>query len=126
MTRDILALLPYDDVKFKFVSNHYDVHLEGTCVFENQLCLFKTIDRGWNKEKDEWYELFVEIHRLNWLEKIKWIWKQWLFERCVGHHWSYSGKIRGDHFHYRRPKWLYVKLFNWYYKRNMKNDIQRI
>ena len=105
MEREPIKTLPYNEVKFKFVSNHYDVHLNGSCLYENSICEFES-DEQW-----------VKIYKLNWIEKLKWIWKQWLFEKCVGYHWSYrNGKI-GKGFYYRKPKWLYVWIFNRYYGR---------
>ena len=70
----------------------------------------------WDEDKEEWEEQIVKIYKLNWINKLKWIWKQWLFEKCVGYHCSYkNGKIEKS-FYYRKPKWLYVWIFNKYYR----------
>ncbi len=114
----LITTLPYSKTKFKFAANHYDLHLNGTCIYENKLCEFKTIVGDWNEEKDEWDESFCEIYTLTFFEKIEWIWRQWCFETCVGHHWSYKDGKRGASFSYRNPKWLYELLFKLYF--NMK------
>ena len=117
MEREPIKTLPYNEVKFKFISNHYDVHLNGSCLYENSICEFKSEYPNYNEETDDWDEQWVNIYKLNWREKLKWIWKQWLFEKCVGYHWSYRNGKRGKGFYYRKPKWFYVWIFNLYYGR---------
>lgn len=111
-----LLKIPYENVDFKFISSHYDVHLKGTCIYNNELCEFNNEYPEYDENTDDYKDMFVEIYKLNWISKIKWYWKQWLFEQCVGYHWSYPFRKYGFSFYYRKPKWLYVKLFNWYYK----------
>lgn len=117
MEREPIKTLPYNEVKFKFISDHYDVHLNGSCLYENSICEFRHGYRDYGEENDQWYGQCVEIYELNWGEKLKWIWKQWLFEKCVGYHCSYRNGKRGKDFYYRKPKWLYVWIFNRYYGR---------
>ena len=117
MELEPIKILPYDKVQFKFITNHYDVHLNGSCLYENSICEFKSEYPNYNEETDEWDEQWVKIYKLNWIEKLKWVWKQWLFEKCVGYHWSYRNGKRGKSFYYRKPKWLYVWIFNRYYGR---------
>ena len=62
-------------------------------------------------------EIRLIENKLDFISKLKWYWKQWKFERCVGYHWTYPNRKRGKGFYYRNPKWLYVWLFNRYYKR---------
>lgn len=115
MIRKILIFLPYSKMDFKFISNHYDIHLEGSCIYENKLCEFKTFPGYWDKDNDDCYESFCEIYKLNLFEKIEWLWKQWLFEKCIGYHYSYKNNKKLGNFYYRTPKWFYNMIFNLYY-----------
>ena len=112
MERELITTLPYEQVNFKFVSNHYDIHLNGTCMYNGELCDFETDEQDYNNEK----ELTTRIYKLDFNGKIKRLWEQWVFEQCVGFHWSYDNGEKGKSFSYRRPKWLYKLLFSWYYK----------
>ena len=112
----LLAKIPYSEVKFRWVANHWDLHLQGTCVYENKLCMFQTEEPDYDEEKDEWETPYSEIYELSWLEKLQWIKNQWLFEKCVGYHWTYPIRKEKRGFYYRKPQWLYKKLFNIYYK----------
>jgi hypothetical protein len=38
------ALLPYDELTFVWVREHYDVHLAGLCRFKGKLCRFATLN----------------------------------------------------------------------------------
>ncbi len=115
-----IALVPYRDIKFRYVSDHYDVHLNGTCIYNNSLCEFENDypEPIYNEETDDYDdpEMIVRVYRLSLNQKIKWLYRQWLFEKCVGYHWSYKNGKRGKYFHYRNPKWLYAFIFGAYYK----------
>ena len=108
----LIATIPYDDVKFIWVNNHYDVHLSGLCKMGNTLFYFKTIDYYGDDDLD----LKCEIYMLSFLEEMKWRLRKFLFEQMVGYHWSYDKKTSKPRFYYRKPQWLYVMLFNLYYK----------
>ena len=116
----VIAIIKYSEVKFRFISNHYDEHLNGSCIYNNELCEFQTISGDYNETTDTWSDSVCKIYKLTYKEKLKWLFKQWLFEKCVGYHWSYSGKSKKDSFYYRNPKWLYTFLFNWYYEKGHK------
>jgi hypothetical protein len=103
-----IATLSYDDIDFVWVNNHYDVHISGLCRLGFSLFYFKTI----NHDSDE--ELMCEVYMLSTTEDIKWRLKKFFFERMVGYHWSYP-KRKNSHFHYRKPEWLYKRLFWLYY-----------
>jgi hypothetical protein len=107
-----IATLPYDELDFVWVNNHYDVHLSGLCRLGFTLFYFKT-----NHEDlyDEDKELTCEVYMLSWTEEIKWKLKKFLFEQMVGYHWSYPQR-KNERFHYRKPEWLYKILFKLYYK----------
>jgi hypothetical protein len=62
--------------------------------------------------------MFVKIYKLDFINKLKWRWQQWKFEKCIGYHWTYPYRKNGERpFRYRNPKWFYVWLFNRYYGR---------
>ena len=103
--RDEKNIIRYNDVDFKWISNHYDMHLNGTCIFNMELCEFKT-----GIGDDE----MVEIIKLGFGQKLWWRYRQWKFEKCVGYHWTIGSKNKN--FYYRKPVWFYKFLFKIYYK----------
>jgi hypothetical protein len=112
---ELITTIPYEEVEFNFITNHYDVHLHGTCIYKGDLCEFYTHEH-YSYEEDKMIET-VSIYKLTFLEKMRWELKQMLFELCVGNHWSYvNGKPKG-HYHERKPKWLYSLLFQIYYRK---------
>ena len=111
MKRVLIKTLPYEKIDFRWINKHYDVHLNGSCMFNGSLHEFE------NDYPEENEEMFVRIYKLDWLSKLKWYWKQFKFEKCVGYHWTYNKGKRNKGFYYRKPKWLFVRLFNWYYKK---------
>lgn len=117
MKRELIKTIPYNEVKFKWISNHYDVHLNGSCIFNGKLCEFENKLPGYNEDTDEWDEMFVKIYKLDFISKIKLYWRQWLFEKCVGYQWTYPQRKQCKGFYYRKPEWLYKWLFKWYYRR---------
>ncbi len=63
MRKNIISKIkPYGYVEFKFITDHYDVHLSGTCFFDNELYEFETIYPIPNDEMD----LYVKLYKLNW------------------------------------------------------------
>ena len=107
-----ITILPYEEVEFKWVSSHYDFHLEGTCIYRNNLCRFAT-------EVVEVVEgleivglLKVKIYPLNLIEKFKWRWRQMAFEQCIGYHWTYP---LNREYTPKKPKWFFNLVFNAYY-----------
>ena len=117
MKKELIETLPYDEVNFRWISNHYDVHLNGTCIFNGKLCEFENEYPDFDEETEEYEEMFVKIYKLNLIDKIKWRWKQWKFEKIIGYHWTYPQRKQGKGFYCRKPKWLYTWLFNLYYSR---------
>ena len=111
-----LKTIPYCEVNFRFISNHYDLHIEGTCLYENEICYFFTHLPDYDEENDCWKEAFTMIYKLTTYEKVKWLLKQWLFEKCVGCHCSYKNNDLRGYFYYRKPEWLYKFLFSSYYR----------
>lgn len=115
--KKLIASIPYENVKFRWVSNHYDVHLHGTCTYEGDLCEFEHTYPEYDEENDSWIEEGVRIYKLGFLEKLRWRRRQFLFEQCVGYHWTYNDGKRMNYFYYRNPLWLYQWLFKIYYKK---------
>jgi hypothetical protein len=113
----LINTIPYNQTQFKFVSNHYDLHLEGLCTYKGETCYFQTLQGNWNEENDEWDQSFCEIYKLSIGEKWKWFWRKKKFEWMVGYHWSYPQRKQGKFFYYRKPTWLYRRLFRLFYKR---------
>jgi len=130
----LIATIPYDDVNFRWVSNHWDIHLNGICEYQNQICEFKTIqgeghwtyildEKGEEVEEDEYVETIptvCEIYELTEKEKKERLSRQRKFEICVGYHWTYPYRKTGERpFRIRNPKWFYRLLFNLYYFKQM-------
>lgn len=117
MKRELAAKISYDNVDFRFISDHYDVHLSGTCIYNDALHDFENDYPSYNEEKDEYEDMSVRIYSLDFYTRLKRYWKQWLFEQYVGYHWTYPyRKNRSRPFKYRNPKWFYTMLFKWFYK----------
>jgi hypothetical protein len=110
---ELITTIPYDEVDFNFISSHYDIHLHGTCIYKSDLCVFYT-HREYDDDMDDFIDT-VSIYKLTFIEKLRWELKQYMFELCVGPHWSYiNGKPKGK-YGTREPKWLYELLFKMYY-----------
>ena len=112
-----IITIPYSETDFLWISNHWDLHLEGLCKYKNKIHKFKTLEGEWNEDLNDWNESFCEIYKLNFIEKINLLWIKKKFEWFVGYHWTYPHRKNGYSFHYRKPKFIFVWLFNLYYKR---------
>lgn len=83
-----MTRVKYEDMRFVFVSDYYDLPLRGTCRIrtccsDNDLGEFRIREECVEEILgDIWYECF-ELTRL---EKIAWKIRQRLFEVCVGRH----------------------------------------
>jgi len=104
-----IATLPYDEIDFVWISNHYDVHLSGLCRMGNTLFWFET------KIEGDYEKITCDIYMLSFWEEVKFRLRKFLFEQMVGYHWSYP-KTKSKGFYYRKPEWLYKRLFKLYYK----------
>lgn len=93
-----IANIPYSKTDFKFVQNHYDLHLSGTCIYNNKLHIFKTINWDYDDEDDENYNPTCDIYELTLKERIKYCYMQKKFEWMVGYHWSYLNKKKNIKF----------------------------
>jgi hypothetical protein len=117
MKRELVKTLPYNEVQFRWILSHYDVHLKGTCIYNNELCEFENNYPKYNEEIDDWDEMFVNIYKIDFITKLKWYWRQWKFEKLVGYYSTYPYRKQSKGFYYRKPKWLYIWFFNKYFKR---------
>ena len=101
-----MIVIPYSDLKenLVFVSDYYDIPLNGLCKYNGQLVKFHKIPC-----KYDVYEIIPLSYKQKIFEKIN----QWLFEICVGTHWSYkNGKTVGS-FNGFTPM---TKLYYWFKK----------
>jgi len=94
------------DVKYRWISNYYDCPLEGTCYYMGILFYFK---RSEPIGDDYDFPDTLELTELGTIGSLKWKWKQWRFEQCVGSHWSNYPYKRNSKL---KPDWLR----NIYYK----------
>lgn len=95
--------LPRKALRIVYVSSYYDYPLVGTCRVRGVFCKFTVIGCTGKRYR---------IHRLTWIEKIQWRWRQRLFEACVGTHWTYPKRTN---FVQRRPFWFWRLVTNLYY-----------
>lgn len=109
------AEVPYDQVEWVWISNHYDIHLDGLCRFEGELSRFET----WESDSDN---PVCRIFRLSALQKVSWLLQKKLFEICIGRHWTYPDRKQGARFH--MGGWSGKALFTAYYA--CKKTIRRV
>lgn len=116
----LLKKISYEDVNFKWIEDHYDYHSTGTCIYNNELCVFLT-DSSEHEKKDN-YELSCNIYKLNLFEKIKCIFSQKIFEWMVGYHWT-CPKMKN--YYIRKPEFIFNLLTCLYYKLPTIIDFQK-
>jgi len=87
--------IPYEDMNFVWIKNHWDIHLEGLCKYKHELSYFR-IDS--NYDGDHSKPFFYNIYELSFIEKLKWLFRKKAFEICVGYHWTYKKGKRSAHF----------------------------
>jgi hypothetical protein len=98
------------DLNPVWVSSFWDFPREGLCIFGNKLCRFRCVFN--EKSEPQGYEVFA----LSRLEKMLWLWRKREFEICVGYHWTYPNRVRGERFRPRNPRWLHFLLFALHYR----------
>jgi hypothetical protein len=110
--RCYIAKVPSNEIKFKWICDHYDIHLHGTCYYNNEVCEFKVDDNN-----DDIYR----IYKLNHRGKIRWWLRQKMFEFMIGYSWTYKkGKRLWNTGHDKRPEWLrrvFHKVYYWEFSR---------
>lgn len=98
--------IPYEDMKFVWIASFWDGPIEGLCKFDGQVMHFR--EAGANGT--------YRVSPLTPIRKARWLLRKFLFELCVGKHYSYPHRTNGVHFHWRRPIRLHKALFSAYYK----------
>ena len=95
------------EVMYRFITNYYDLPLEGSCYYDGKLYHFKRSDEV---DDDGWLTDNLNLYPLSRYQQLKWKVRQWLFEFFVGHHWSWYAKKGNSKL---KPAWLryiYYKL----------------
>jgi hypothetical protein len=105
--------VPYTDVDWVWISNHYDIHLTGLARHDGELMRFKTPQFYWAARRTR--PIMVRLFRLSPVEKLRAHLNKWAFEVCVGRHWTYPYRQQGKSFRYRRPQWFGKFLYDLYY-----------
>ena len=100
----LLAEIPYEDVDFVYVTDHWDIHVEGLCLFTGALCLFRGLV-GVEAET-------LSIYSLGRIEKARLLMGKYLFEFFIGTHWTYPLKP----YKRRAPTFFWALMFRFYYK----------
>jgi len=117
MIQGKMHYLPYDDVKFVFVLDYYDLPLKATCRYQGRLCL--AVLEDWQADDANYF-----VYELDWKEKLKYKYLQRKWEFISGTDWSRSEAwIIND----RLPKWFTKRLWRFYFdlQRKKINDKRR-
>jgi hypothetical protein len=102
-------IVDHRDMKYLFVTNHYDIHLNGLCYVDNQLCKFQLFS-DWEDDDSKYL-----VTPLSSIEKIKALWSKKKFEICIGYHWTYPNRLNGEVFYTKTPQWFWKIVFKMYY-----------
>lgn len=101
--------VPYNQVDWVWVSDHYDLHLSGLARHDGVLMRFQTPQFYWCNRRVLTPQ--VRMFRMSFAEKCRWLARKRWFEFCVGRNWTYPDRRLGQRT--RRPRWLcdlYYKL----------------
>lgn len=102
-------LVPYEKMNFVWITNHYDFHLSGLCRHAGALCRFK-LESDWEEPV-----IIYRVTRLDPLQRTGSLIHKWLFEACVGRHWTYPDRKCGERYGSRKPAWLHKLLSRSYF-----------
>ena len=111
MSRKLIKLIPYNQVQFKWVENNdifSNKHLNGTCIYKGRLHEFE------NEDPYDEFDSSVSIYRISIIDKLKWIWKQWIYEVCIGNYFTYkNGKPYEGAYFGRKKRFdiLFLKIY---------------
>ena len=117
-----MGIVPYEEVKFSWITDHYDIHLTGFCVYEGKRCKFTTMNYEYTEENNSPL-LLCKIEHLSKFEIFVSNIDQTLFELLVSKRWSYKdGKIIS--FVPNRYYWLTGNIY--YYGKDYLMKIRNI
>jgi hypothetical protein len=95
---------PAEHMNWLWISNYYDIPLDGLCIVNKVVCIFKIRD---SHRANIRYEVFIPS---GW-ERTTWLLRKKLFEICVGEHWTYPHRAEGVRYkHGRTVTKLYYKF----------------
>ena len=109
----IVCTVPYAEMQWVWITDYYDVPLQGLCRYHGRLYRFEAAN-----EEGEMYR----VYSLTRPERCRWMARKWLFELAIGRHWSYPAREQGVRFRWRRPVWLWRYVFRAYYWGGKKRD----
>lgn len=114
---NLVAVIPYGEIRFRYINNHHDIHLGGLCYYNETIHYFKCDYPNYNDDTEEYDVVYGKIYSLTFRDKAKLLFRQYMFELCIGDHYSYDrkGNRKSHSLRQRKPKWLYNFLFNLYY-----------
>jgi hypothetical protein len=95
------------EVIYRFITNYYDLPLEGSCYYDGKLYHFKRSDEV---DEDGWLTDNLNLYPLNRYQQFKWKLRQSLFESFVGEHWSWYARKRNSKLKPAWMRWVYYKL----------------
>lgn len=103
----------YNDMKFKWANVFLnDVPVRGVCYYKGRVCMFGTVDYLADP-------VLFHVYHLSFWEKARWLFRQMMFEICVGDHFTYPfAKSYGVPHPTRWARFL----LRWYYRLGI-NDL---
>jgi hypothetical protein len=135
------TIIPYEETQFVFVTNHWDIHLKGYCIYEGKWAIFEAHDdtdyeemsanckycSGRSTDDDDcdcenYTDVICFITPLTLRERTRARLHKWWFEFCVGSGWSFTlGK---------KNIWKYksmrLRLFYYFLKNPTKHRFKEI
>lgn len=103
-------LVNRDEFEIVFVTNYWDLPLDGLCKYKGELYKFKIT--WYDEEPTERYVL----EPLSIQEKLFEIFRKKMFEWMVGYHWTYINGKRNSTIQLkpRWLRWLYYNCVKWW------------
>lgn len=102
----LVTKITYEQLYVVFVTNFYDIPLEGLCMWKGKLERF---------EIDDYEEATYKVVHVNAFQRIAERIRKKMFEWCVGYHWTYDNGRRTRYYYQWQPVWLHNALFKLYY-----------
>lgn len=101
-----------------WVTSYYDYPLEGYCWYNSRRHYFICIESDNELEEGSTHfeKLYYYIYELDFIEYVKSIIDQKLFEICVGYHYTFKNGSRLGDYHLKSPEWFWKIVQTIYYK----------